>query len=158
MSHTHHHAAIVRLPFGAVGIDTTNDAISRITFLPPDTPEQAAVNALAQRASEALRHYADDPDWPLELPVLLLGTAYQRRVWQTLQTLHRGETISYGELAEKLDSGARAIGNACRHNPVPLFVPCHRVVAKHGMGGFAGNSEGGWTAVKRWLLAHEAAF
>jgi methylated-DNA-[protein]-cysteine S-methyltransferase len=155
MSQAHHHAAVIRLPFGMVGIETTPEAISHVEFLPPEAPEQAPGNVLAQRAAEALQCYVDDPEFPLELPVLLQGTKHQRRVWQALQALHFGETISYGALAQQLGSGARAVGNACRRNPVPLFVPCHRVVAKQDMGGFAGDREGGWTNIKRWLLEHE---
>ncbi len=150
-------AAVIRLPFAMVGITTGNNAISRIEFLPFDYPEQAATDLLARRCANALHHYVDDPTWPLELPVLLQGTEHQQRVWQALQTLPSGKTISYGALAKTLGSGARAIGNACRRNPVPLIVPCHRVIAKQGIGGFAGDRNGGQTSIKQWLLRHEGA-
>lgn len=151
----HPYAAVIQLPFAAVAITTNDTAISHIDFLPNGYPEQDPVNALAERCTAALQHYVDDPGWPLDLPVLLAGTVHQQRVWQALQALPNGETISYGALAEMLGSGARAVGNACRRNPVPLIVPCHRVVAKHAMGGFAGDRDGGWTNIKKWLLQHE---
>ncbi len=157
MSSKHHFAAVVQLPFAMVGITTSNNAISRIAFLPFDHPEQAATNPLASRCAAALQCYADDPTSPLDLPVLLQGTEHQQRVWQALQTLPCGTTISYGALAATLGSGARAIGNACRRNPVPLIVPCHRVIAKQGIGGFAGDRNGGQTSIKQWLLRHEGA-
>ena len=62
---------------------------------------------------------------------------------------------TYGALAEKLGTSARAVGNACRHNPVLILVPCHRVVARNGLGGFAGDVDGRLVDIKRRLLAHE---
>ncbi len=157
MTSEQHFAAVLQLPFAMVGITTSNNAISRIEFLPSDHPEQAATNPLASRCAAALQRYVEDPTSPLDLPVLLQGTEHQQRVWQALQTLPSGATISYGTLATTLHSGARAIGNACRRNPVPLIVPCHRVIAKQGIGGFAGDRNGGWTSIKHWLLRHEGA-
>ncbi len=149
------HDAIVQLPFATVGIRIGDDAITRIEFLPPDTAERAATDPLAQAAVAALQRYSIDPRSEFDLPLQLDGTDFQRRVWRTLQGLKSGETVSYGELAARLGSGARAVGNACRRNPVPLIVPCHRVIAKNGLGGFAGDRDGGWTAIKRRLLEHE---
>ncbi len=149
------HDAIVQLPFATVGIRIDGDAITRIEFLPPDTAECAATDPLAQEAVAALKRYSIDPRSGFDLPLRLEGTSFQRRVWRALQGLKSGETVSYGELAARLGSGARAVGNACRRNPVPLIVPCHRVVAKSGLGGFAGDRDGGWTAIKRRLLEHE---
>ncbi len=155
MTHPSDHDAIVRLPFATVGLRVGDDAIERIEFLPPGTAELTATNPLAQQAVAALRAYAADPRYRFDLPLHLQGTVFQQRVWATLQTLESGQTISYGELAARLGSGARAVGNACRHNPIPLIIPCHRVVAKHGLGGFAGDRSGGWTEIKQQLLRHE---
>jgi methylated-DNA-[protein]-cysteine S-methyltransferase len=66
-----------------------------------------------------------------------------------------GRTRSYGDIAAELGSSARAVGNACRANPIPLFIPCHRVVAKHGLGGFGGQTRGRLPEIKAWLLRHE---
>lgn len=70
----------------------------------------------------------------------LEGTAFQRRVWQAIATIPAGETRTYGELAQAIDrpGAVRAVGSACGKNPVPLFIPCHRVVAaRGGLGGFS---------------------
>ncbi len=83
------------------------------------------------------------------------GTDYQKSVWQCISEIKWGETLTYGDIAEQLDSSARAVGNACRANPVPIIVPCHRVVSKSGLGGFAGQREGNNINVKTWLLEHE---
>ena len=67
----------------------------------------------------------------------------------------RGETRSYGELAKQLRSAAQAVGQACGANPLPIVIPCHRVVGKAGMGGFMKHGDGAPLDIKRWLLTHE---
>ncbi len=85
-------------------------------------------------------------------PLLAAGTDFQKRVWQQISTIPYGSTITYQRLAELAGSprGFRAAGMACGANPVALFIPCHRVVAQNGLGGFAGG-----IAVKKALLALE---
>ncbi|MDH5395830.1 MAG: methylated-DNA--[protein]-cysteine S-methyltransferase [Gammaproteobacteria bacterium] len=85
------------------------------------------------------------------------GTVFQQTVWQALQEIPRGETRTYGQIAKKINSSARAVGNACRKNPIAIIIPCHRVVAANGMGGYAGETEGDQLMVKKWLLKHEGA-
>jgi methylated-DNA-[protein]-cysteine S-methyltransferase len=85
------------------------------------------------------------------------GTPFQCRVWQALRDIPPGTTRTYGELARDLGTSPRAIGGACRANPCLIAVPCHRVVARDGLGGFAGERGGKRLAVKRWLLRHEGA-
>jgi len=90
------------------------------------------------------------------LPLRAAGTAFQRRVWGRIDAIPSGKTRTYGELANEIGSGPRAVGNACGANPYPVVVPCHRVVAADGrLGGFAGNRAGFLLDVKRWLLNHE---
>ena len=84
------------------------------------------------------------------------GTPFQRRVWQALRGIPSGSTCSYGELAHELGSSARAVGGACRRNPIPIVVPCHRVAAAAGgVGGFMGQRDGEALTIKQWLLDHE---
>jgi methylated-DNA-[protein]-cysteine S-methyltransferase len=90
-----------------------------------------------------------------DLAVVMQGTPFQQRVWQALRDIPAGETRSYGQLAAHLGSGARAVGNACRHNPVSIVVPCHRVVGAAGLGGYSGHTQGPVLRRKSWLLAHE---
>jgi methylated-DNA-[protein]-cysteine S-methyltransferase len=80
-------------------------------------------------------------------------------VWEAMQRIPAGETRSYGEVAAELRSSARAVGGACGANPIPLVVPCHRIVAAHRrIGGFMGAKTDGFElGIKRWLLAHEGA-
>ncbi len=84
------------------------------------------------------------------------GTDFQRRVWQLMTEIPVGEVQTYSALAKRLDSGARAVANACRANPFPLLVPCHRVVAVQGLGGYMGAVDGVKLEIKRRLLELEA--
>jgi methylated-DNA-[protein]-cysteine S-methyltransferase len=109
-----------------------------------------------ERGIEAVRGFLAAGGRGVPVPPLRLsGTPFQRRVWARLRQIPPGATRTYGELARQLETSPRAVGGACRANPVALFVPCHRVVAASGAGGFYGQSTGRWPAIKRWLLARE---
>ena len=105
-----------------------------------------------KQLGEQLSRYFDESHSGFDVTMENQGTAYQRRVWRALQKIPVGQTRTYGQLARQLHSSPRAVGNACRQNPVPLLVPCHRVVAANGLGGFGGETEGKQLAMKRWLL------
>lgn len=150
-------SAIVEAGFGAVGIRTDNDTVCELVYLPPSYHEQASRDALAERAAQQVLRYLDDADFTFDLPLAVAGTAFQRKVWQAISTIPRGQVLTYGGIARQLRSAPRAVGQACGANWYPLVIPCHRVTASGGLGGF-GNSDdeaGFHIAVKRWLLAHE---
>ncbi|MEO0034900.1 MAG: hypothetical protein RLZZ501_923 [Pseudomonadota bacterium] len=89
------------------------------------------------------------------LPLTPAGTPFQRRVWATLAEIPFGQTRSYGDLARELGSGPRAVGGACGRNPIPLLIPCHRVLTADGhLGGYSGQ---GGLVTKMQLLRHEGA-
>lgn len=93
---------------------------------------------------------------PLEKTLTSDGTAFQQRVWAQLLAIPAGQVCTYGMLAKSLTTAAQPIGGACRSNPLAFFVPCHRVVSKSGLGGYAGElGDGPQTAIKAWLLQHE---
>ena len=137
-----------------VGIQTTARGVSGLMFLPREAL-QAARSGVARRAEAQLAAYFSDPAQAFDLPLDIRGSEFQLRVWRSLAEIPVGQPLTYGALAERLGSGARAVGNACRRNPLPLILPCHRVVAKSGPGGFAGSTEGGFAPIKQALLAHE---
>ena len=83
------------------------------------------------------------------------GTKFEKSVWQALSAIPLGETRTYGDLAKKLNSSPRAVGNACRKNPIQIVIPCHRVVSANGLGGYAGETTGKQINIKTWLLKHE---
>lgn len=147
--------AVIAAPFGRLGIRTEDDRLVDIDFLSARVPTRSPRDAFARRVCRELRAYFDDARHVIRLPLRLNGSAHQRRVWRALTRIPSGSVRSYGELAGRLHSSARAVGGACRRNPIPIVVPCHRVVAKSGLGGFMGRQSGSSLDIKRWLLAHE---
>jgi methylated-DNA-[protein]-cysteine S-methyltransferase len=143
-------------PFGIVGVRTEGDALAQVVYLPRHAGALAPTNSLAERACAQIEKYIADPGYRFNLPLNPAGTAFQRRVWDMIATIPRGATMTYGDMARALCSGPRPVGQACGTNHFPLVIPCHRVVAAKGLGGFAHNSSGYLIEVKRWLLLHEA--
>jgi methylated-DNA-[protein]-cysteine S-methyltransferase len=148
--------AIVRLPFGFVGVRTRDARVEEIGFLTDDVEPRPAANALAQRVVDQLHAYCADSSSQIDLPLAIEGTDFQRRVWDQIARIPPGSTATYGELARRLNGEARAVGQACGDNRLPLAIPCHRVVAASGIGGFAHHRGGAYERIKRWLLVHEA--
>ena len=147
--------AVITAPFGRIGFMLEGEAITDISFLDKNTSLSPPCTPQARKVARVLRSYFGNPRYSFRLPLKLGGTAFQQRVWRALQRIPAGRTLSYGVLAKKLDTSARAVGNACRANPVPIIVPCHRVVASNGVGGFMGKRAGAPLNLKHWLLAHE---
>jgi methylated-DNA-[protein]-cysteine S-methyltransferase len=114
-------------------------------------------SALLRETADQLRGFFDHGRFEFSLPLRLIGTPHQKAVWAELQTIGAGSTRTYGDLAKALNSGPRAVASACRANAFPLVIPCHRVVAAKGLGGYCGAADGPWLGVKRWLLRHESA-
>lgn len=142
-------------PFGVLGIRCRADALTGIDFLPATTTPQAPVDAFAADVCAQLQRYLADPGASFTLPLELHGTPHQLKVWHAMQAIPCGATRSYGELAAALHSSAQAVGQACGANPIPIVVPCHRVVGKSGLGGFMHHAAGAALDIKRWLLTHE---
>ena len=90
------------------------------------------------------------------IKLLQQGSAFRHKVWAELCIIPFGETMTYSDLSHKIGSSARAVGNACRDNPYPLIIPCHRVVSVSGMGGYCGQTSGNFMTIKHKLLAFEA--
>jgi methylated-DNA-[protein]-cysteine S-methyltransferase len=147
-------------PLGPLALTLDGDAVTRLEF--PRSPRtgtsaMAAGNgprsAAGERVARALSAYFDAG----KSPALMLrpgGTAFQQRVWEALRMVPAGKTATYGELAARAGSprAARAVGQACARNPIPVLIPCHRAVGASGPGGWSGLA-----GAKEWLLAHEAS-
>ncbi len=151
------YAAVIQPPFAfyRLGIRLAPDGVCGLDWLPPGSPCQAPDDELAAAACRQLQAYFDDPRQCFTLPLVLAGTPFQRRVWQAMRAIPAMETRSYGQLARELGNAPRAVGGACRVNPLPIIVPCHRVLAATGLGGYGGATSGVRMALKRWLLEHE---
>lgn len=112
--------------------------------------------ALFQDARRQLGEYFAGKRKQFDLPIALDGTDFQKKVWNLLQQVPYGETLSYADMAKKMGSplASRAVGTANGKNPISLIVPCHRIIASNGaMAGYAGG-----VAAKKWLLSHEEHF
>jgi methylated-DNA-[protein]-cysteine S-methyltransferase len=147
--------AVIDSPVGILGIRLQDNRLRQIEFLDDEIELQAAISPVAQGVVAAISDYFETGRFTRNLNIELEGTEFQRRVWKELQAIPSGRVTTYGALAEKLGTSARAVGNACRRNPVPVLVPCHRVVARSGLGGFAGDHDGRLVAIKKRLLALE---
>ena len=149
--------AVARLPFGFVGVRTRGACVEEILFLTGEANPVPATDALAQRCVDQLHAYCADSSAPIDLPLAIAGTEFQRRVWNQIARIPSGSTATYGELARCVKGEPRAVGQACGDNRLPLAIPCHRVVSASGIGGFAHHRGGAYERIKRWLLVHEAA-
>jgi methylated-DNA-[protein]-cysteine S-methyltransferase len=143
----------INTPFYALQFAYYDDVICALnwskTNLPNnDLPPPAFVPTLAD-------YWQAPQATTLSIKLLQCGTVYQHRVWQALCTIPLGQTISYGALAKRLQSSPRAVANACRANPYVWVVPCHRVVALAGLGGYCGQRTGVFIALKEQLLTFE---
>jgi methylated-DNA-[protein]-cysteine S-methyltransferase len=158
--------AVVDTNLGWIGLGISERGL-RLTTLPRPTASQAEEAVRLQGASEPasrrevagwaekLRRYACGETTVLDGTLdLAQGTPFQQAVWKALLQIPCGETRTYGQIAEQIGRprAARAVGQAVGSNPLPIVVPCHRVVASTGLGGF-----GGGLAMKKRLLALERA-
>ncbi len=156
-------AITLESPIGLLLIESNGDAITEITLpnkvgqvLPRSTKSQdggAQKENVLDRAETQLSEYFAGNRTDFDLPIELDGTAFQREVWLALAEIPYGKTISYAELASMVGrpSAFRAVGQANGSNPIPIVLPCHRVIASGGgIGGYGGGLD-----VKRRLLALE---
>jgi methylated-DNA-[protein]-cysteine S-methyltransferase len=149
-------------PIGELLLTASDSALTGVRF--PGTGEVTAApandargpaSAVLARACEQLAEYFAGSRTTFAIPVEPAGTPFQRRVWEALRAIPYGTTLSYGELARRLGDvrATRAVGAANGRNPIPIIVPCHRVVGADGsLTGFGGGLDR-----KRWLLEHEGA-
>jgi methylated-DNA-[protein]-cysteine S-methyltransferase len=107
---------------------------------------------LLARARDQLHAYFDGELTEFDLPLAPMGSPYRQAVWRALCGIPFGATRSYAELAAVAGGSARSVGQANGSNPIPVIIPCHRVVASNHLGGYSG---GDGLTTKRWLLAHE---
>jgi methylated-DNA-[protein]-cysteine S-methyltransferase len=152
--------AVVETPIGPLSVGVVDGGVRAVHFRPgPEAraeAERPGGGLLADAVDQLRAYFAGDRtefDLPLSVPDDH-GSRFERAVWEELSRIPYGEMRTYGDVAVAVQdlAAARAVGTACNHNPVPLIVPCHRVVGAGGkLVGF-----GGGLPRKRWLLEHEA--
>ncbi len=155
MSGTRKFQFITDSPIGSLGVSISNNQVHGVEFLYEHRLPVEPSDPFACEVQRQLQRYFQGRSSGFSLPLDMVGTDFQQRVWRALVRIKPGSVRTYGEIAHELNSSPRAVGNACRSNPVPLIIPCHRVVAAAGIGGFAGATAGRRLEIKRWLLAHE---
>jgi methylated-DNA-[protein]-cysteine S-methyltransferase len=140
-------------PIGMIAIRTHDDAIFALDWVDTETPRPNTplLNEAARQLEAYFAGTLEDFDLPLEPE----GTVHQKKVWTEMLTIPYGGLRTYGEIATAIGSAARAVGTACGKNPIPIIVPCHRVIATGGgMGGYSGR---GGLENKQTLLTLEKA-
>jgi methylated-DNA-[protein]-cysteine S-methyltransferase len=156
----------VDFPKMKVGVATRDGRVVGLRYLPLSSATLVPKNPLAAEVARQLERYREDPDATFDLPLVVEGTGLQKRVWQAMCAIPRGKTRTYGEIAKELEGLAadlgidawelnRVVGQACGDNRLPIVIPCHRVVAANGIGGFGHSTDGFLIEAKRWLLSHE---
>lgn len=153
-----YNAALIRAPFGAVVIAEYQGqlAIELLDAMPSAQVHiaQQSTHPHVQVVCQQVMCYLQNATYPFYFSMPQYGTPFQQRVWQAIAKIPLGKTRTYGELARQVGSGARAVANACGANQMPLVIPCHRVVAQNGIGGFLRGKANG-LPIKQWLLEHE---
>jgi methylated-DNA-[protein]-cysteine S-methyltransferase len=158
------HRLLLASPVGPLMVEHDGQAVTAIHYWlqgmhPPagTRVEPTRDDALGWRVATQLREYFAGARRDFDLPLAPRGTEFQRRVWTALQAIPFGETRTYGDVADAIGCrAARAIGQANRRNPIPIVIPCHRVLASNGIGGYAGqDGDSKELDTKRWLLRHE---
>jgi methylated-DNA-[protein]-cysteine S-methyltransferase len=148
-------SSVIDSPIGPLGLVATPDGLAGVRFHAHAFPSEGA-SAVLDKAAAQLEAYFAGELIAFDLPLDVQGSEFQRRCWLALATIPYGQTVSYGEQARRLGFGpekARAVGAANGQNPLPLVLPCHRVIGADGsLTGF-----GGGLSMKRFLLEHEGA-
>ncbi len=157
---TSHDDVLIKTPFGAVALAAHNGqlAIELLVAEPGCAIElvRQSPNPMLANACRQVIAYLQNPSFSFDIPLSQHGTTFQQRVWQAIAAIPAGQVRTYGQLAREIGSGPRAVANACGANNLPLVVPCHRVVAQNGLGGFMQGKQNG-LLIKQWLLRHEGA-
>ena len=159
-------------PYLSLSIIYTDTAITHVKFISTQKKNilsavlsvDVDISPLEQQIKYQFEQYFLSDKFRFSLPYQFIkGTRFQQKVWHALTEIPTGKVMTYGQLAEKLHSSPRAVGNACRNNPLPIMIPCHRIVSASGIGGYAGDTlalqktDIDFLVIKKWLLAHERA-
>jgi len=151
---------ILSTDFAMIGLQFDGKKLTRIKYLDKKShkvTQKKLLNKFTESVKNKLEKYIDPQSKTkiINIDVLLNVTPFQGKVLKQLQKIPYGETRTYGEIAKILKTSARAVGNACRNNPLPIIIPCHRVVAANGIGGYDGAKSGELLTIKRALLERE---
>ena len=146
---------IVASPLGSLAIAAAGDAIVTLDWVDSEPDTTSAQSPLLTEAASQLTAYFAERGFPFDLPLAPAGTPVDRAVWDEMLKTPSGAVKTYGDVAKATDHPAQAVGAACGRNPIPIIIPCHRIVGAGGrMTGYSGK---GGVETKQWLLRHEGA-
>jgi len=151
-------SAAFESPLGRLRVVEAEERITRLTWRDAGEAEKQSEapppGSLLAEAGRQLAAYFAGTRRDFDLPLAPAGSAFQKSVWREMIRIPYGEVLTYGEMAARTGGVARAVGGACGANPIPVIIPCHRVVAGEGLGGYSGR---GGLDTKRRLLVLEGA-
>ncbi len=140
-------------PVGYIIIEQSKFAIEKISFVGDKKPDfKKEHSAMLEKCENQLKNYFKGKLQHFHLPLDLKGSPFQIKVWKETAKIPFGKTLTYSELAKNIGhpKAYRAVGNALGKNPIPIIIPCHRVVSKQGLGGFSATFK-----IKKYLLEFE---
>ncbi|WP_226688959.1 methylated-DNA--[protein]-cysteine S-methyltransferase [Ruegeria arenilitoris] len=137
--------------FGRLGIEETDGAITRVVW---DGDDDQPDSALLQEAAAQMEAYDAGQLEQFDLPYFVAGSAFQKQICDVMYAIPFGETRTYGDIAKEVGQPPQPVGQACGGNPIPVIIPCHRVLSASGLGGFSAK---GGVETKVALLRHERA-
>ncbi len=139
-------------PIGWITVTEEGGDITRLDW--GDRAAAGSATPLLSEARDQIAAYFDHRLTMFDLPMSCPSTPFQHGVYESMLSIPFGHTKTYGDIADYVEGSAQAVGRACGSNPIPILIPCHRVVGKSGLGGFSGR---GGVETKVWLLRHEGA-
>lgn len=148
--------AVISTPLGVLVFEADENALRGIRFVLDEIDLIQPQTPLLKEACRQMLAYFDDPHFSFDLPLHQKGSVFARRVWDALREIPVGSAKTYGQLALQLNTGPRALANACKANEFPIIIPCHRVLSASGIGGYCGHIQGPFIEIKRKLLALES--
>jgi methylated-DNA-[protein]-cysteine S-methyltransferase len=148
------------LPLFSCHLSVEFDGATLVSIVLSEINEVLAKSApsddpLLFQLAQQIQLYQQNPSHQFQLTTELQGTDFQKRVWNHLLTIPAGQVKTYGQVSDRVGGSAIAVGQALKRNPIPVIFPCHRVVAKGGIGGFSGSRDGWQLQFKKELLKHE---
>ncbi len=148
----------LKTPLGGLVLEIREQGLGAVCF--SDSSHRTNVyprTRLGHLAYNQMMRYFDRPHNRFTIPLVLSEqTSFRRRVWEALSNIKIGSTATYKQIAQKLNTHPRAIGGACAANPIPIIIPCHRVIAQSGaLCGYTGTDGKQDLGIKAWLLNHE---
>ena len=124
---------IVQTPIGNLEIKTRKGKLTGLSWTKKAKTE---LKTESKKINRQLIQYFKGDRKKIEFPITANGTPFQKKVWKAISSIKYGKTTTYGDIAKKISSSPRAVGQAAKRNPLLILIPCHRVVAKNSLGGF----------------------